>query len=414
MKILVLHRIPYHKIEYARGIDHEAHDVTYVGTAEIIATLPEWLRCERIERPGKGDVVEETLAAVQDREFDKVISLSEYELIAASRVRQALGIAGPKEEVVLKVRDKVIMKEAVAAAGIRVPRFLRCDKWLNAKDRAALAWTGPTILKPVDGASSENVVLFVDFDDMVVRMEAGTLPVTHFKADRYEMEEYVAGPILHIDGLMRDGMLGVGLVSQYLGTCLDYANGKPLGSFQWDDVESSQLLPWAEIILKAVGLRDGAFHLEAILTDDGPVFLEVGARVGGADVVNTFEMATGIHLPSAELRLILRDPNMPVSFAGKPQRDRFGWFVFPGHHLQEGGCQIMGAQRFRSHANTVRWFELKADAKLPRTITYHAHLVPVAGILKGRDSEQLRRAMKDVFETVLIFPTGNWNQAISA
>jgi len=131
-------------------------------------------------------------------------------------------------------------------------------------------------------------------------------------------------------------------------------------------------------------------------------------------VVNTFEMATGIHLPSAELRLIMRDPNMPVSFTGKSQRDRFGWFVFPGHHLPEGHCEIMGVQRFRQSPQTVRWFELDPSAKLPRTITYHSHLVPVAGILKGKDSEQLRRTMQDVFQTVLVFPHQNWNQAISA
>ena len=138
MKILVLHRIPYLKIEYARGINHETHDVTYVGTAEILATLPPWLRCLKIERPGTGDVVIETLHAVTGMEFDKVISLSEYELLAAARVRSALGVGGPKEEDVLKVRDKVIMKEAVQSAGIRVPRFSRADRidhaWQGAHD----------------------------------------------------------------------------------------------------------------------------------------------------------------------------------------------------------------------------------------------------------------------------------------
>ncbi len=412
MKILVLHRIPYLKIEYARGIDHEAHDVTYVGTAEINATLPQWLRCEKIVRPGNGDVVEETLAAVADRTFDHVISLSEYELIAAARVRERLAIAGPKEADVLKVRDKVIMKEAVEAAGIRVPQFVRCDQ----PELAKLGWSGPTILKPVDGAASENVLLFMSYEEAIRKIEDGSLPIDDFRPARFELEEYVSGPILHVDGLMRDGSLGVGLVSEYLGTCLDYANGKPLGSFQWDETESRKMLPWAERILKAVGIRNGAFHLEAILTDTGPVFLEVGARVGGADVVNTFEMATGIHMPSAELRLMLKDPNLPVSLSGSSQRDRFGWFVFPGHHLAEGNCEILGSQRFRASPNTVRWFELGADAKLPRSITYHAHLVPVAGILKGPDSETVRRTMRDLFSTVVVMTKSQvWEQeAISA
>lgn len=51
MKILVLHRVPYFKIEYHRGISHDRHDVTYFGTDQALATLPPHLRCERVSRP---------------------------------------------------------------------------------------------------------------------------------------------------------------------------------------------------------------------------------------------------------------------------------------------------------------------------------------------------------------------------
>ena len=60
-------------------------------------------------------------------------------------------------------------------------------------------------------------------------------------------------------------------------------------------------------VLAAVGIRNGSFHLEAIEAPDALVFLEVGNRVGGADVVATFELATGVHLPSEELRILIGD-----------------------------------------------------------------------------------------------------------
>ncbi|MGW3465553.1 hypothetical protein ACWDE9_41050 [Streptomyces olivaceoviridis] len=59
MKILILHRVPYFKIEYHRGISHDRHDVTYFGTDQALATLPPHLRCERVSRPGLGSAFEE-------------------------------------------------------------------------------------------------------------------------------------------------------------------------------------------------------------------------------------------------------------------------------------------------------------------------------------------------------------------
>src|SRR5690348_3505694 len=101
MKLLVLHRIPYHKVSYHRGIDHTQHDVTYIGTAEALQNIPADLRCQRWVRPGKGNVADEVLVQLEKRRgrkhcFDRVISLSEYELLDAAQVREALGITGPK------------------------------------------------------------------------------------------------------------------------------------------------------------------------------------------------------------------------------------------------------------------------------------------------------------------------------
>ena len=44
MKLLVLHRVPYAKIDYHRGIDHTEHDVTYIGIDKALETIPRDLR----------------------------------------------------------------------------------------------------------------------------------------------------------------------------------------------------------------------------------------------------------------------------------------------------------------------------------------------------------------------------------
>lgn len=399
MRVLILHRVPYHKIGYDRGIDHNRHDVTYIGTEDALKNIPEHLRCEKLARPGKDKTSVEVLGVLsalgQQVSFDRVLSLSEYELLDAAEVRAALKIKGPTCENVLLVRDKLRMKKAVARAGVTVPRNISC------LDLAECDWTGKTVLKPVAGASSENVFVYSSREEAIRAVWGKKVPIPKFDPAAYELEEFIEGPILHIDGLMRSGKLIVGLASKYIGTCLDFAKGEPLASIQLDaGPDHEALLDWATRCLRAVKIRTGSFHLEAILSDKGPVFLEVGARVGGADVVDTFELATGVHLPLAELKLILgRDRG---SMASLFTDERFGWFVFPGHHYSFSQIYTTGTEVFREHPQIVRWNELTPDKPLPRKITYQAIEVPIAGVIRGPSAAKLEEFIQKLFSEIKV------------
>ncbi len=401
MNILILHRIPYHKINYHRGIDHALHDVTYVGTKTALGTLPAELRCRKVERPGVGKVADEVIEAVRkDPRPDLVISLSEYELMDAARVREALGVAGPTCAEVELVRNKVKMKAAVEARGIRVPRFQPLVDALNGQ---ASPWEGRTVLKPVSGASSENVSVHASPAAVLAAARAPESPVHKTGPEQFQLEEFVEGPIIHVDGLVQDGRLAVVLASRYVGTCLGFAQGTPLGSVQIDTTE--ELKTWAARCLEAVAIRSGSFHLEGILSPTGPVFLEVAARVGGADVVDTFELATGVHMPSAELAYMVgaaKEFKTASTTAGT--MPKFGWFVFPGHTVGGTHCRVSGAEQFQRNPLVVRWNQLTPDRPLPKNITYQAVEVPVAGVLGPGSTEQLERMMLEMFATIRVDP----------
>ncbi|WP_244220044.1 ATP-grasp domain-containing protein [Paraburkholderia terricola] len=387
MKILVLHRVPYPRIEYARGIDHEQHDVTYLGVADLLATLPADLRCERVERPAELGPFEAAHAWITRtaRPVDRVIALSEYDLVDAARLREWLGIPGATLEQVRLVRDKVVMKEAVRAAGLRVPRFIGLAGFLH--EPAGTPWRARTVLKPLSGASSEDVVIFETPAAAAAAISARRCGVARLDApepaiDGYEVEEFVDGDIVHFDGLVANREVLTLTASRYIGTCLGYAKGQPLGSYHFP--VSARIRDWVVAALAAVGIRQGSFHLEAIEDGDELVFLEVGNRVGGADVVATFEYATGVHLPSEELRILLEGKPSRALPPTQPRTQArwHGWFVFPGHALAGTTYEdIGGIARFRGDPALVRWLELPAGAALPRRVTYSANEAPLAGIV---------------------------------
>ncbi|SAK72100.1 ATP-dependent carboxylate-amine ligase domain-containing protein [Caballeronia catudaia] len=403
MNILILHRIPYPKIDYHRGIDHERHEVTYFGVKGSLATLPGALRCKAVERPGIASAFEEARQWLSEnpRHFDRIISLSEYELLDAANLRGWLAVAGATVDQVRLARDKILMKEAVSRAGIRVPRFLSLPEFVASGGR--VSWSADTVLKPHSGASSEDVVVLANpktaLSAIVSRCTgAARLDSGQSNLSEYEVEEFISGPILHFDGLVHEGTVLTITASEYVGNCLAFANGAPLGSYHYPLCNEERA--WVQRALEATGIRNGSFHLEAIRHGFDMVFLEVANRVGGADVVRTFELATGVHLPSQELRILIgeyADLSCRTSSTGLWH----GWFVYPGHHQKDRTHRgLDGVEFFRTSPSVIHWHELKTGASLPSHVTYQAHEVPLAGVIATTGAEKTREWIDRLFASV--------------
>lgn len=400
MNILILHRIPYYKVEYNRSIDHQKHDVVYIGKEKDILNIPNSLRCKKIIRPGENSVEKEVISIIENENinFDIVISLSEYELRGAAVIREYFNIPGKSVKDTDLVRDKILMKECVKNIGIAVPRNMYLIDFLNSKN---LLWLGKIVLKPIDGASSENIKVFDNIDDLRIKVrnkKTGIYSIDQGVIDGFEVEEFIEGNILHIDGIVKNNEIKLIIPSRYIGTCLDFANGYPLGSVQIEASES--LIEWSKKVLEAVKLSDGSFHLEVIESKNQLVFLEVGNRVGGADVVAATEYISGVHLPSAEINAYLNiETIFPTNnFQGK----KAGWFVFPGHHIENDTCLINYPQHLETSQYVVRWNKLSSYEKLNKSITYQANEVPLAGLISGKNTDELEYFLNNLFSTVTI------------
>lgn len=401
MRIGILHRVPFGEVHYDKTIDHDVHDVIYIGPKADLSDIPGNLRCEKIDRPATGPVWEEVLAAVAGRpRLDRVVSLSEFEILEAARVRERLDIPGKRPEEILIVRDKVKMKGAIHAAGLRAPRFVPCDARAIA-GAEALSWTGKTILKPRAGACSRDMVTFASAGEAVAAVRSSNTGVTSFQPEQFEIEEFAEGQIFHVDGVILDGQLQLAMVSRYVNTPLEYASGMPLGSVELG--ERPDLANWAQDCARAVGHHTGVFHLEAILSADGPVFIEIGARAGAASIVDVFELAHGVHLYRAMLSAevfgrIELDRSKPHHRAAS----RLGWFVFPGHRLGRGGIRIEGADQFSGDRRIVSWVQLPDGHASADHITYAPEDSPITGMVQGDSTTDLVAFLNELFKTVKI------------
>ena len=97
--------------------------------------------------------------------------------------------------------------------------------------------------------------------------------------------------------------------------------------FQTDPAVRERCEEFAVRCLTALGLRSSAFHLELFDTGEELVFLEVGARVPGADVSDVIHDVHGVNLFRLWVDVLLGRPvDLPVRVP-----DQSGaWLIVPG------------------------------------------------------------------------------------
>src|SRR4029077_7035829 len=139
--------------QYTRGLAEVGAEVYGVGDAPVHALpaslkqhIHDYLQVPRLL--DEADVVARVTAWLRGREVDRVLANWEVMVLTAARRRERFGVPGMTVDAVEGFRDKQLMKERVAAAGLRVPRSARVRPAKEA--HAAAARLGyPLVLKPI-------------------------------------------------------------------------------------------------------------------------------------------------------------------------------------------------------------------------------------------------------------------------
>lgn len=229
--------------------------------------------------------------------LSRVIVLAEADVLRGAELRERHGMPGQRPEEAILYREKPAMKARVADAGVSVAPHRVVSSGLQLA--AAVADLGyPCIVKPPHGRGSSGVEVLSGPDSLGALLRRGpfsdrgrTMPLL--------VEAFQPGEQYRVDGVYQEGELRLVSVAVYVGSHLDYLAGGHLGSLIMpeDDPDAAAVLEIAQRVMEvALPPYDGGFHLEAFLTPDGPVFSEVGARLGGGSIPEEIELAYGVNI----------------------------------------------------------------------------------------------------------------------
>lgn len=228
-------------------------------------------------------------------QIDRIVALDDFDVEKAAMLREHLRVGGMGDTTARYFRDKLAMRTRAAEIGIKVPPFVhilnydKINRFLNDVEP-------PYILKPRMQAGAIGLKKINTKEELWQ-----TIDSLGDKQSFYLLEKFIPGTIYHVDSIVYDSQVKFSIASQYALPPMEVAHeGRVFctRTMMRDSEDEKKLQIFNKQTLTALGLVRGVSHSEYIKgNEDGAFyFLETSARVGGANIAELVEAATGLNL----------------------------------------------------------------------------------------------------------------------
>lgn len=394
MTVLVLNRTPYSELffEGRCRVPVPPQQRLLVSTADVLrdsdpAEFP-IVACADMYDDEQVYAAALRLAAISRP--DRVGTTHELLMLTAARLREELGLSGQSVESALRFRDKIVMKRALLAAGCPgVPRFVEVDA-----DLPRLPWqAGRFVVKSNLSTGSRSVRVVGDLAQLNQARRELAEPGT-----RVEVEEFVAGDVYHVDGVVTDGEPVFAAVSRYLVPPGEFRTVASRGSFLLEDARlRARITRYHADVVRALGLRDGVTHLEVFHTpDDRIMFCEIGARPGGGGICTVLRHAFGVDMITTAHRVQAGAAPLPIT---RPEGDGRIWGLI-GYYPQPDTVAVpIDIAPLPADLGIERYFTGIRTSGLPEGSTDYAHKF----IVSAPDTDEFHRRHAEITDVVKLY-----------
>jgi biotin carboxylase len=240
------------------------------------------------------DLVRSVSYLARTREIDRIVPLDDFDVETAAALREHLRIPGMGGTTARYFRDKLAMRVKARDHGILVPEFvhvLNHERVRDYTERVAPPW----VLKPRSEASAVGISKVNSADEL--------WPLLEDLGDRqsfYLLEHFIPGDIFHVDSIVSEREVVFTAFSKYGKPPMEVAHGGGVfltRTVSRNTADAQALDSLNHELIRTLGLARGVTHTEFIKGADGRFyFLETAARVGGANIAEVVEAATGVNL----------------------------------------------------------------------------------------------------------------------
>lgn len=228
-----------------------------------------------------------------------VIPINDFALKSGAAIAETFDLPFLEQEVIVRCRDKVAMKQAFAAAGVKAARVLARDAEVPDYD---FADGKPVILKPSEFGGSGGVRLVSNREELKEAWHAaGALlrkyaDIAHVDPSRLHLEEFLSSEQeVSVEVYCTpDGPAVVAVTEKFLSPKPFFAETGHRVPYRGAD--AGELAATAARACVALGIDRGVAHVEIRILPDGHYVIEVGARPAGDRIIDLVYRALDVDL----------------------------------------------------------------------------------------------------------------------
>jgi biotin carboxylase len=241
------------------------------------------------------DVLHAVSYLARGRHIDRIIPLDDYDVLTAAAIREHTRIPGMGQTTARRFRDKLAMRFQAQSKGLLVPEFvpvLNYDDLREFMGRIPSPW----VLKPRTEAGAMGIKLIHNQEELWRWLDNLGDEQSYFL-----LEQYISGDVYHVDSIVWDEKVIFAEPNKYWQPPINVAHEGGVfvtRTMERNSKEARSLLSMNKNLVKALGMVRGVTHTEFIRgKEDGRLyFLETAARVGGANIAEFVEAATGVNM----------------------------------------------------------------------------------------------------------------------
>jgi biotin carboxylase len=244
--------------------------------------------------------------------LDTIVAVDDGGALVAARAARRLELPYNSVASVEATRNKALLRERIAGAGIASPEYRVVGTLDDAREVAA-SLTYPVVMKPLALSASKGVIRADDADEFVAGFGRVRGILTSPEAlqecgselaDRVLIEGYIPGVEVSLEAVLDGGKLRVlaifdkpdPLEGPYFEETI-YVTPSRLAE---DD--QARIIETTEQACRALGLEDGPVHAELRLNSEGVYPVDIAARSIGGLCSRTLSFGTGMSLEELLLR----------------------------------------------------------------------------------------------------------------
>ncbi|RWD55901.1 MAG: ATP-grasp domain-containing protein [Mesorhizobium sp.] len=264
--------------------------------------------------------------AAKLRRLSGIYSTSDYFVGAASSAATAIGLPTADPDSIATCRNKWKQAAELERQSIAIPETRLATSVKDVKNILAQA-TLPVVVKPVSGSGSSGVRLCDSAGAAIKAFESARgalLDQVDLTSPDILIQQYIEGKEYSAEIIAYDGALHcLGILAKHKGPapCFvevghDFPAPLPEPSLQ-------ELASFATGAVSALGLKFGPSHVEFVITESGPVIIEVNPRLAGGMIPVMLSHALGTSILDMVIRLYAGEGFTPPHASARAGAIRF-------------------------------------------------------------------------------------------